>query len=172
MTARRRRAGNAALLHKGHELFHGKAGCVTCHHGPLFTDHDYHNIGYPGKDGAPDVGVETGRSVQVPVGLKEWRLVGAFRTPSLRNLARTAPYFHDGSHATLRIVVEFYNGGVQPSFHLAAPLKDAILPGRLDEKDTRPPPPHLTDAEKEALVIYLRSLQGGPVDAVLLPQAN
>jgi cytochrome c peroxidase len=163
-----------ALLHKGHEVFHGKAGCVTCHHGPLFTDHDYHNIGYEGSEGAPAVGVETGRSVHVPVGLKEWRLNGAFRTPSLRNLTRTAPYFHDGSYAKLGHVVEFYNGGVQWSFYLAAPLKDPDLPGRLDEKDAvmLPRRLNLTAAEKEALVLYLRSLQGEPVDDVLLPLPN
>jgi cytochrome c peroxidase len=154
-----------ALLQKGHELFHGKAGCVACHRGPLFTDHDYHNIGYEGEEGEPAVGVETGRSVHVPVGLKEWRLIGAFRTPSLRNLNRTAPHFHNGSHATLRDVVGFYNGGVLPSLYLAAPLKDADVPGQ-------PRRLNLTDAEKAALVIYLRSLQGGLVDAVLLTQAN
>jgi cytochrome c peroxidase len=153
------------LLHSGHELFHGKAGCVACHRGPLFSDHDYHNIGYEGDEGAPAVGVETGRSVHVPVGLKEWRLIGAFRTPSLRNLNRTAPYFHNGSQATLRDVIEFYNGGVRFSFHLAAALKDADVPGW-------PRRLNLTDEEKSALVIYLRSLQGGPVDAVNLTQMN
>jgi cytochrome c peroxidase len=162
------------LLQKGHDLFHGKAGCVKCHQGPLFTDHDYHNIGYEGKEAAPEVGVETGRSVHVPVGLKEWRLVGAFRTPSLRNLRRTAPYFHDGSHATLRMVVEFYDGGVLPTLHLAAPLRDPAFPSRLDEKDAIALPRrlHLNYVEKDALVLYLRSLQGEPLDGVLLPKVK
>ncbi len=160
------RAELPALLHKGHEVFHGKAGCAACHRGPLFTDHDYHNIGYEGEgEGTPAVGVETGRSVHVPIGLKEARLIGAFRTPSLRNLTRTAPYFHDGSQATLALVVETYDRGVLDSPYLAAPLKDADFP-------LRPRRLKLTEPEREALVIYLRSLQGGPVDAVLLPQSN
>src|SRR5207249_2305953 len=94
---KRTRAELPALFARGHELFHGKARCATCHPGPLFTDHDYHNVGYPGDEGDPPMGKETGRAAHVPIGLKERRLIGAFRTPTLRNLARTDPYFHNGS---------------------------------------------------------------------------
>ena len=65
-------------------------------------------------DRAPTI-VEAHLLVHVPVGLKESRLIGAFRTPSLRNLEKTAPYFHDGSQFTLRDVVDFYAEGVLPS---------------------------------------------------------
>ncbi|HZZ81645.1 MAG TPA: cytochrome c peroxidase, partial [Gemmataceae bacterium] len=159
------------LLQQGHAAFHGKAGCAKCHPGPLFTDHDFHNIGYDGNEGAPAGGVETGRSLQVPVGLKQWRLVGAYRTPSLRNLNRTAPYFHNGSHGTLRLVVDFFDGGVLPTLHLAKPLMDDTFPSRLDGRNAivMPRRLHLTEAEKEGLVLYLRSLQGEPADAALLP---
>lgn len=158
----------APLLQQGHALFFGKAGCAACHRGPLFADHDYHNVGYAGLEGAPAVGVETGRSLQVPVGLKEWRLVGAYRTPGLRSVSRTAPYFHDGSQADLFEVVEFFNSKVLPSFHLAAALKDP----EAKEPLTWPRRLNMSDGEKAALVVFMRSLQGRPMDAMLLPPAK
>ena len=108
---------------KGYELY--RAYCAQCHAGPLFTDHDYHNVGYGGKVGEPNPDVETGRSVRVPTGLKETRLIGAFRTPTLRNLLVTNPYFHDGSRTTLREVVEFYDNGFFNSPYLAQCLRSA-----------------------------------------------
>ena len=71
-------------------------GCVNCHDGPMFSDYKLHVIGVPDnrKLGAPDTGAE-GRY--------------AFRTPTLRNLAYTAPYMHDGTFASLQTVVNFYN---------------------------------------------------------------
>ncbi len=147
-----------ALLVKGHALFHGKARCSQCHGGPLFTDHDFHNIGLNAKENWPDAGKETGRAVHVPVGLKDARLTGAFRTPSLRNLPGRNPYFHDGSKRTLREAIDFFDVGVLPAPHLTALLKDDARPRRLE----------LTAQEKDALVIFVRSLQGRRVDAVLL----
>lgn len=151
-----------ALAAKGHDLFHGRARCVLCHHGPLFTDQDYHNVGYlKREDDAVDEGQpqgkETGRAVHTPIGLKESRLVGAFRTPTLRNLARTAPYFHDGSQRTLSYVVQFYDDGVQPTPHLAKALKDGEREQRL----------RLSQEEMDALVIFLRTLEGRPIEAIL-----
>lgn len=157
------RDGLPALLARGHELFHGKARCVQCHHGPLFTDQDFHNVGYPKRPGdavdeGQPIGKETGRALQTPIGLKETRLIGAFRTPSLRNLAKTAPYFHDGSQRTLAYIVEFYDEGVLPTPYLAKALKDGEREQRLQ----------LSQDDRNALVVFLRSLQGGPIDAIVL----
>lgn len=146
------------LLWDGHELFQGKARCAQCHQGPLFTDQDYHNIGYAGEEGAPPIsGVETGRSAHVPVGRKEYRLVGAFRTPSLRNVSQTSPYFHNGSHLTLRDVVRFYDSGIIPTVHLARALHEGNHELRL----------RLSKDEGDALVMFLRSLQSAPVDPIV-----
>jgi cytochrome c peroxidase len=78
-----------------------RIGCMNCHLGPMFSDFTLHTLGVPdnGKLAASDAGVE-GRY--------------QFRTPSLRNLAHTAPYMHSGTLATLDDVIEFYddvNGG-------------------------------------------------------------
>jgi cytochrome c peroxidase len=150
------------LLTKGYELFKGKARCVLCHQGPLFTDQDYHNVGYPGDEGGPPIGKETGRAAQVPIGLKEARLIGAFRTPSLRNLIKTRPYFHNGSLQTLPQVVDFYDSGVQPSLRLAKALKDDDHERQLN----------LTPDERDALVMFLRSLEGTPVDPIVAAAAK
>jgi cytochrome c peroxidase len=140
------------VLETGHKLY--RTYCIQCHNGPLFTDHDYHNIGFASD---PEPGTETGRAARVPVGLKEARLIGAFRTPSLRNLLTTNPYFHDGSKRTLRDVVAYFDRGIVNTRHLAAPLKKGIMPQYLD----------LTQRDEEALVIFLRALQGRPVDPMV-----
>jgi cytochrome c peroxidase len=71
--------------------------------------------------------------------------LGAFRTPSLRDVARTVPYMHDGSMATLEEVIDFYDGGGRPNPH----LDELIRPLRL------------TEEEKRDLVDFLRGLSGG-----------
>ena len=142
----------SAMLVKGYELFHGKARCAQCHSGPLFTDGDYHNVGLE----APAFGMESGRALHVPVGLKEARLIGAYRTPSLRNLVLTGPYFHDGSQLTLRTVLDYYDSSViDAPGRLAKPLLDGSRPMRL----------HLLADEKESLLMFLHALQGTPVDS-------
>jgi cytochrome c peroxidase len=143
---------------RGYELFKDTARCVQCHSGPLFTDQDYHNVGYEGKEAQPDIGTETGRAVHVPVGLKQSRLIGAFRTPSLRNLWKTEPYSHNGVQYTLSEVVEFYDGKVLWTRHLAKALKDGDEAQELK----------LTPAEKDALVMFLRALEGTPVDPIVM----
>jgi cytochrome c peroxidase len=91
--------------------------CDSCHlvmtpglhpfgmHTVLFSDGKFHNLGVGTDQGHPDPGRE-----EVTRDPQDW---GAFRTPSLRNVALRAPYFHDGSAATLMDVVEFYNLGVK-----------------------------------------------------------
>jgi cytochrome c peroxidase len=149
----------SVMLARGHELFHTKARCAQCHKGPLFTDHDFHNVGYEGKEEAePDIGAETGRAVHVPVDLKQSRFIGAFRTPTLRNLVTTEPYFHNGTHYTLPEVVKFYDEKILPTSHLAKALKDGDEPQRLN----------LNEEEKNALVMFLRALEGTPVDPIVM----
>ena len=72
---------------RGFRLFTGKAGCVLCHVGWRFTDDRFHDIGLPGHDAGR--GAVAGGTPGLP----------AFKTPSLRELAYTAPYMHDGSLA-------------------------------------------------------------------------
>lgn len=85
---------------QGLELFQGSADCVRCHRGPLLSDSKPYRLGVSFKDNG--LGAVTGK--------KEDQ--GKFRTPSLRNIAQTGPYMHDGSRKTLSEVVEFYYRGV------------------------------------------------------------
>lgn len=90
---------------RGMKLFFGKANCSACHGGPSFTDSAYHNIGVGMDAKEPDIGRE---AISKLSGDR-----GAFKTPTLREIARTAPYMHDGSLKTLEEVVEHYaKGGI------------------------------------------------------------
>ena len=123
-------ASRRCTARRGLRAFIGKAQCVTCHNGPLLTDKQFHNLGLPTPPDAK--GLDVGRSMgaqQVkddpfrcggPFSdarqCDELRFLdpqfpdfmGAFKTPTLRNVARTAPYMHDGQFATLAQVVQFY----------------------------------------------------------------
>ncbi|MBK8264709.1 MAG: c-type cytochrome [Nannocystis sp.] len=89
---------------RGWELFRGKGACVTCHTGPNFTDGLYHNVGVGAQQGERDLG----RGAIT----KDEADNDRFRTPTLRGVADTAPYFHDGSVAELRAaVVAMAKGG-------------------------------------------------------------
>ena len=121
----------------GFRLFVGRARCSLCHAGPTLTDQSFHNTGVAWRNGML---VDSGRAAVT--GMRD--ALGAFKTPSLRNVARTAPYMHDGSVATLEEVVEFYDGGGNPN-----PYQDV---------DIRPL--HLTAGEQSALLAFLRSLSG------------
>ena len=118
---------------QGLALFAGKAGCIECHHGPNFSDGEFHDLGVA-AGGTEDHG-------RYDVSGRESDL-GSFRTPSLREVARTAPYLHDGSLATLEEVVEFHAQG--GNFELGSELE----------------PVDLTSQEVSALVAFLRSLSG------------
>lgn len=121
---------------RGLDLFYGKADCASCHSGPYLTDHAFHAIGMPqigpGKgEGAPYS--DLGRALVTGEADDLYR----FRTPSLRNVAFTAPYGHSGAYATLEDVVRHH---LSPRESLLAydPGK-TLLPG-LDRPETAPPP--------------------------------
>ncbi len=118
---------------RGFELFNGKAMCAQCHKGPDFTDGDFHNIGLPITD---DVG-----RAKISISSKDTR---KFKTPTLREAANTAPYFHSGQFETLEAVIAYYNaGGGQDTY-----------------KDPLKQPLNLNQQEQKDLVEFLKSLSG------------
>ena len=125
---------------KGHELFFfGKAACNQCHLGQNFTDSSFHNLGV-GWDERTKTFKDEGRSAVS----KKDEDRGAFKTPTIREVAKRAPYMHDGSHKTLREVVEFYNKGGERNPHLSSKMK----------------PLGLTSEEVDALVAFMEALSG------------
>ncbi len=153
---------------RGLKLFLGKAQCVRCHNGPLFTNQGFHNTGLaPLKGAAFDPGRAAGvaqalesafncRSLYSAAADKSCpqlqfarssgpELVGAFKTPGLRGVAETAPYMHDGRFATLAEVLAHYQRapGINPAFG-----HSELFP--LD----------LSEQELASLEAFLRSLSG------------
>ncbi len=162
---------------RGFFLFRGKGGCAACHAGTNFTDNEFHDIGVPPRNGVQPVdpgrfaGVAavmadpfnaagdysddpespTGRMVRrLARGPESW---GRFKTPSLRNVAETPPYMHNGTFATLRKVLEFYStreGAVIGGHHAEVVLQ----------------PLNLTERELSDLDAFLHSLTDLDVDEV------
>ncbi|MGL3104191.1 cytochrome-c peroxidase [Bradyrhizobium sp. BR 1432] len=91
----------SAAAKRGFAVFNGKGRCSNCHSGPSFTDGSFQDIG-TAKDG------DIGRGRLFPTSQK---LQYAFKTPTLRDVAKRAPYMHDGSVATLEQVIELYDQG-------------------------------------------------------------
>lgn len=124
---------------RGFDIFlsANKGNCAACHSAPSFTDNGFHNIGLVSWGNLlPDMG----RYVQKPVP----RLKGAFKTPQLRGIALTAPYFHDGSAETLKDVIALYDkGGI-----ITTNLDPNIKPLKLSAQD------------KEDLLAFLHALTG------------
>jgi cytochrome c peroxidase len=108
---------------RGHEVFFHTAHCSACHQPPLFTDGAFHNIGVGIDDEKPDEGRHVISSL---LGDR-----GAFKTPTLREIGRTAPYMHDGRFKTLEEVVEYYDKGGTPNDQ----LDESIFPLRLKPQD-------------------------------------
>jgi len=136
------KAGDKSALsqaaQRGMDVFFNKAHCSACHTGGNFTDGGFHNIGIGMDQEEPDLGR-----------FAETKLVGdrgRFKTPTLREIARTAPYVHDGSLATLEDVVDYYQKGgiVNPQ------LDEAIFPLKL------------TDEQKTDLVAFLKEGLSSP----------
>lgn len=128
-------AGETNALNKqeieGMKLFVGKANCLSCHAGQTLTDNSFHNLGMEGDDGRFMV-------------TKQEEDKGKFKTPALRGVAHTGPFMHNGSLATLKDVVNYYNegGGNHPN-------KDPLIK-----------PINLTDQEVNSLVAFLESMSG------------
>lgn len=120
---------------RGLLLFRGRAGCSKCHQGSNFTDESFHNTGVAWRNG---VLLDVGRFGVTGQGNDR----GAFKTPTLRQVALTGPYMHDGSIDTLAEVIDFYSRGGNPN-----PWLDPEIV-RLD----------LSEAEKAALRKFLESL--------------
>ena len=123
---------------RGKDLFFTRAHCVDCHEPPLFKGHHVVNIGLDSVPVDPGMGGRTG----VP-----WHL-GRFKTPTLRNIAVTAPYMHDGRFATLEEVVDFYADDVQTA---SPTLDEHMLPWRRGEV-------RLSQQDRADLVAFLRAL--------------
>jgi cytochrome c peroxidase len=103
---------------RGSALFFGNAGCATCHSGVNFrgpNDHDVANIGLELSNVDKGIADVSGKASDI----------GKFRVPSLRNIALTGPYMHDGRFTNLRAVINHYNQGVQKNANLDPRLTDS-----------------------------------------------
>jgi len=130
---------------RGMQLFFGKARCSSCHNGPNFTDNAFHNIGIGMDKPEPDVGRAAISKLEGDT--------GAFKTPTLREITRTAPYMHDGSLKTLEEVIEHYNkGGIENAY-----LDEEIFPLKL------------TETEKADLLAFLKEALHSPTYPLVKP---
>jgi cytochrome c peroxidase len=128
---------------RGFDLFNGKAHCASCHSGWAFTDSSFHDIGTAKDD-------DIGRGKLFPTSVK---LRYAFKTPTLRDVARRAPYMHTGTEATLDDVIDLYDrGGID------RPSRSALIF-----------PLHLSATEKADLIAFLRTLTAAP-EQVAMPR--
>jgi cytochrome c peroxidase len=121
---------------RGLDLFTDKGRCVLCHAGPMLSDQSFHNLGAGMDRATPDIGREAVT--------KNRRDRGRFKTPTLRNVALTWPYLHDGSAATLDEVLDLYNRGGVPN-----PTLDPLIR-----------PLGLTAGEKADLGAFMEALTG------------
>lgn len=152
----------SALEQKGLELFEdeNKGNCAACHISktddasqPLFTDFTYDNLGVPSN---PELLAIKGIDF-VDIGLGETvdsEENGKFKVPSLRNVAKTAPYMHNGVFADLKEVVDFYNTRDIDNKWAVAEVAENVNTDELGDLG-------LTDEEVEALVVFMRTLTDG-----------
>lgn len=158
-------------LYLGLKTFLRKGRCIACHKGPMLSDEDFHNLGVD-THGVEDVGRQHGITLvradpfngagefsddpkqgaikldRLEVDLLREGAAGAFKTPSLRNVALSAPYMHTGRLRTLEEVIDFYDRGGDPQGTFAGKRASTIIPLKL------------TDEEKVALRELLESLTG------------
>jgi len=127
----------SASAKRGFTLFNDKAGCSNCHEGPSLSDFSFHDIGVAAE-------ADIGRGRLFPTSVK---LRHAFKVPTLRDVARRAPYMHDGSLPTLEAVIDEYDtGGID------RPSRSELIR-----------PLGLTAAEKQDLIAFLNTLTSDPV---------
>jgi cytochrome c peroxidase len=129
---------------RGFQVFEGKGNCATCHSGYNFTDNGFHNVGVKSA-GEEDVGRYAVKKVKANM--------GAFKTPTLRNVTFTAPYMRNGAYRTLEEVVEHYDRGGDTATNLSPNIK----------------PLGLTAQEKSDLVEFMKTLTAKPMK-VVVPQ--
>jgi cytochrome c peroxidase len=124
-----------------------RGNCAVCHSGGNFTDNGFHNLGIAKTEATRDDGRYHVRPIR--------SMRGAFKTPTLRDVATTPPYFHDGSAATLMDVVEHYNRGGDDRSNISPEIR----------------PLNLSQQEKEDLVAFMQALSGRstPVAIPALP---
>ncbi len=120
-----------------------KAKCTLCHQGFNFTDEGFHNLGI-GFDEKTGKFADLGRWAIEPIGAKVDSAIGAFKTPTVREVAHTAPYMHDGSLKTLEEVMDHYDKGGTPNPSLDPDMK----------------PLKLTAQEKTDVVAFMKALSG------------
>jgi cytochrome c peroxidase len=135
----------------GLHLFRTKARCMNCHNGPLLTDNSFHNVGltYYGREHE-----DLGRYNVT----KKAEDVGKFKTPSLRNVMRTAPWFHNGLFADIDGVMNMYNVGMPVQRVRPEQVNDPLLP----KNDKLLRGLRLSKAEKDAVVAFLHSISTIP----------
>ena len=122
---------------RGLRIFRGKGNCTVCHVGPTLSDEEFHNTGVAWQDGKF---LDDGRYTVTK--LEKDR--GKFKTPTLREIARTAPYMHDGALATLADVIDFYSDGGRKNPHLDEEIRKVKF----------------TAGEKSDLLAFLGTLNG------------
>ncbi len=139
----------SAAAIRGEALFFSeRTRCHTCHGGPNLTDEGYHNIGAGMAASNPDLG-------RYEITSREEDM-GAFKTPTLRNVARTSPYMHNGQFDTLREVVDWFDRGGYVHANLDRGIR----------------PLNLTHDEKRDLIAFHEALTGSlpPVEVARLPE--
>ncbi|MCG2614599.1 cytochrome-c peroxidase [Terrimonas sp. NA20] len=146
---------------RGLHVFRTKAGCMSCHNGPLFTDQEFHNIGLtyyqlPQED--------LGRYAVT----HKAEDVGRFKTPSLRDVMKTAPWMHNGLFTNMDALMNMYNMGMPQAGSKPANSTDSLFP----QTDRLIKPLGLSRREREDLVAFLRSLSAEPPIVIkpLMPQ--
>jgi len=138
---------------QGLHLFRTKARCMNCHHGPLFTDNDFHNLGLANYGKAnQDLGLYNAT--------KNPKDSGKFKTPSLRNVMKTGPWFHDGSVKTIDSLMELYNMGMLVPAYTLAQMDDPLLP----KNDRLLRGIRLSKTEIKALVSFLEAISVAPIE--------
>jgi len=157
---------------KGYDIFTGKGHCMSCHNGPNLTDNKFYNIGVPENPSVVnDPRVSATRRFTAKVSgyaaystltedpgrylvtkdRKDWK---AFRTQSLREIALTGPYMHNGVFGSLKEVIEFFNKGGGEDQNKTPLLK----------------PLYLTDDEKQGLEVFLKEALKGELVKVKMPE--
>jgi cytochrome c peroxidase len=127
-----------------------KANCTSCHIGRNFTDEQFHNLGI-GWNEKDHKFADLGRWAVAPIGAKDPSEIGAFKTPTVRDVTRTAPYMHDGSLKTLEAVVEHYDKGGHPNPALDKDMKKL----------------NLTAQEQKDVVAFMKALTSEPIKVEL-----